>query len=173
MSVKPLHIPKAKWYMHFNFIQRWCPHTSPEVRFFNEQAFSLCFLGCMCTLTPHSQESNCWSRWCPSKKSNSPTMSWISMAMWVSLWVGKGKEITRELLAWATGLNGRETAMGKGCHGPHVTPLLASPSYHSGGQCCVKLECVWFNMFKGPFGFLCCWGIANFKSQDFKKYFIG
>lgn len=43
MSVKPQHIPREKWYVHFNFIQRWCPHTSPEVRFFYELAFSLCF----------------------------------------------------------------------------------------------------------------------------------
>lgn len=43
MPVKPLHIPKAKWYLHFNFIQGWCLHTNPEVRFYFKQAFSLCF----------------------------------------------------------------------------------------------------------------------------------
>lgn len=114
---------------------------------FYEQAFSLwffLFLGCTCTLTPRSRESNCWSRWCPLKKSNSPTTSWISTATWVAPLVGKGKgTATGELLACTTGINLRQRDR-NGERLPWPPPFLASPSYRRGGGRCVKLKHVGF-----------------------------
>lgn len=125
MPLKPPHTPKARYYGHFNCVRMWCPCASREVRFFYEQAFSVSSLGCTCTLTPRSRESNCWSRWCPSKKSNSPTTSWISTATWVALLVGKGKGIAR--LCHRAKLAGERLRWGKSAMDPTFYTFLGWP----------------------------------------------
>lgn len=146
MPLKPPHTPKARYYGLFNCIGMWCPCASQEVRFFYEQAFPVSFLGCTCTLTPHSRESNCWSRWCPSKKSNSPTTSWISTATWVALLVGKGKGIAR--LCHRAKLAGERLRWGKSAMDP--TLHLSWPALRTA----VEEDAMWsFNVL----GSNLCW----------------